>query len=82
MSVPDQYFEITRPKEIEVTGRDLDGNEVSFEADELLARLVQHELDHLDGVLFIDRVGEATRTRLAGALNRLKRKTEDNLNGH
>lgn len=54
LSVPGQYFEITRPKQIEVSGRDLDGNEVSFEADELLARLVQHELDHLDGVLLLD----------------------------
>jgi len=54
LSVPGQYFEITRPKTIEVSGRDLDGNEVSFEADELLARLVQHELDHLDGVLLLD----------------------------
>lgn len=58
LSVPGQYFEITRPKVIEVTGRDLDGNEVSFEADELLARLVQHELDHLDGVLLIDHLDE------------------------
>ena len=54
LSVPGQYFEIVRPKQIEVSGRDLDGNEVSFEADELLARLVQHELDHLDGVLLLD----------------------------
>lgn len=58
LSVPGQYFEITRPKEIEVTGRDLDGNEVSFEADELLARLVQHELDHLDGVLLLDHLDD------------------------
>jgi len=54
LSVPGRYFEITRPKQIEITGRDLDGNEVSFEADELLARLMQHELDHLDGVLLLD----------------------------
>ncbi len=37
-------------------GLDLDGNEVSIEADELLARLFQHELDHLDGVLLLDRL--------------------------
>ncbi|MEZ5323030.1 MAG: peptide deformylase [Microthrixaceae bacterium] len=54
LSVPGQYFEIMRPKRIEVTGRDLDGNEVSFEADDLLARLIQHELDHLNGVLLLD----------------------------
>lgn len=58
LSVPGQYFEITRPKQIEVSGRDLDGNEVSFEADELLARLIQHELDHLDGVLLLDHLDD------------------------
>ena len=42
-----------RPKEVHLTGFDLDGNEVSLEADELLARLFQHELDHLDGVLLL-----------------------------
>lgn len=58
LSVPGQYFEITRPKQIEVSGIDLDGNEVAFEADELLARLVQHELDHLDGVLLLDHLDD------------------------
>ncbi|MFN8053233.1 MAG: peptide deformylase [Acidimicrobiales bacterium] len=58
LSVPGQYFEITRPKQIEVSGRDIDGNEVSFEADELLARLIQHELDHLDGVLLLDHLDD------------------------
>lgn len=58
LSVPGRYFEICRPKQIEVTGLDLDGNEVSFEADELLSRLIQHELDHLDGVLLLDHLDE------------------------
>jgi peptide deformylase len=58
LSIPGHYFEITRPKEIEVRGLDLDGNEVSFEADELLARLIQHELDHLDGVLMLEHLDE------------------------
>ena len=56
LSVPGQSFEICRPKQIEVSGIDLDGNQVVFEADELLARLVQHELDHLNGVLLLDLV--------------------------
>ena len=55
-----------RPKEIHLTGYDLDGNEVSVEADELVARLFQHELDHLDGVLLQrlddDQRKEALRT--------------------
>lgn len=56
LSIPGMHVEITRPKEIEMVGRDLDGNEISIEADELLARVLQHELDHLDGVLMIDRL--------------------------
>jgi peptide deformylase len=54
LSVPGLHWEIVRPKEVHLTGYDLDGNEVSFEADELLARLFQHELDHLDGKLLLD----------------------------
>ncbi len=54
LSVPGLHWEIVRPKIIHVTGYDLDGNEVSLEADELLSRLIQHELDHLDGVLLLD----------------------------
>jgi peptide deformylase len=56
LSVPGLWWEIVRPKEIHLTGYDLDGTEVSIEADELLARLFQHELDHLDGVLLLDRL--------------------------
>ena len=51
LSLPGLSFELIRPKQVHLVGRDLDGNEVSIEADELLARLFQHELDHLDGVL-------------------------------
>ena len=54
LSGPGLSFEIIRPKEVHLVGRDLNGNEVSIEADELLARLFQHELDHLDGVLLLD----------------------------
>lgn len=56
LSVPGLYFEITRPREVHLTGVDLDGNPVSIEADELLARLFQHELDHLEGVLLLERL--------------------------
>ena len=54
LSVAGLSWEIVRPKEIHLTGYDLDGNEISIEADELMARLYQHELDHLDGKLLID----------------------------
>ncbi len=61
LSVPGLSWEIVRPKEIHITGYDLHGNEVSLEADELLSRLFQHELDHLDGILLIDRLDDDTR---------------------
>lgn len=54
LSIPGLTWEILRPKEVHLVGVDLDGNEVSIEADELPARLFQHELDHLDGVLLLD----------------------------
>lgn len=68
LSVPGLSWEIVRPKEIHLTGYDLDGNEVSFEADELLARLFQHELDHLDGVLLLEHLDEEQRKAAKKAL--------------
>jgi peptide deformylase len=56
LSIPGLYVEIVRPKQVLLHGWDLDGNEVEFEADELWARLIQHELDHLHGVLMFDRM--------------------------
>jgi peptide deformylase len=54
LSVPGLYFPIIRPKQIHLTGYDLDGNEISLEADDVVARLFQHELDHLDGRLLLE----------------------------
>ncbi|HVE93604.1 MAG TPA: peptide deformylase [Acidimicrobiales bacterium] len=61
LSVPGLYFPIVRPKEVHLTGWDLDGREVSIEADELQARLFQHELDHLDGTLLLEHLDADTR---------------------
>lgn len=61
LSVPGLSWEITRPNHVHVVGRDLDGNEVSFEASELAGRLFQHELDHLNGVLLVERLDEEHR---------------------
>lgn len=61
LSVPGLHFDIVRPKEVGVRGLDLEGNDVELEADELLARLIQHELDHLDGVLLLDLLDEEER---------------------
>jgi peptide deformylase len=68
LSVPGLHWEIVRPKEVHLTGLDLDGNEVSIEADELLARLFQHELDHLDGRLLVDLLDEEQRKEAKRAM--------------
>ncbi len=68
LSVPGLSWEIVRPKEVHLIGRDLDGNEVSFEADELLARLFQHEVDHLDGMLLLERLDDDQRRQAKRAL--------------
>lgn len=56
LSIPGLSFDLVRPKQVHLKGFDLDGNELSIEADELLSRCFQHELDHLDGVLYIERL--------------------------
>ncbi len=61
LSVPELSWEIIRPREIHIKGYDIDGNEVSIEADDLLARLFLHELDHLDGVLLLDHLDDDQR---------------------
>jgi peptide deformylase len=71
LSVPGLHWDIVRPNEVHLTGYDLDGNEVSIEADELLGRLFQHEIDHLDGVLLIDRLEDDRRKDALKTLNEL-----------
>jgi len=56
LSVPGLHWNIVRPKEVHLTGFDLEGNEISIEADEYLARVFQHEMDHLDGILLLERL--------------------------
>jgi peptide deformylase len=61
LSIPGLSWPIVRPNEIHLTGLDLDGNEISIEADEYEARVYQHEVDHLDGVLLVERLDEDQR---------------------
>lgn len=58
LSVPGLSWNIVRPKQVLVRGVDLDGNEIEIEADELEARLFQHELDHLNGVLLVEHLDD------------------------
>lgn len=68
LSVPGLSWPITRPKQVHLVGYDLDGNEISVEADELEARCFQHELDHLDGILLLERLDEDTRKEALKAI--------------
>jgi peptide deformylase len=61
LSVPDLHWPIVRASHVHMVGLDLEGNEVSVEGDELLGRVLQHELDHLDGVLLIERLDKDQR---------------------
>jgi peptide deformylase len=74
LSVPGLYFPITRPKDVHVTGFDLDGRELAIEGTELLGRLLQHEMDHLNGTLLLshldpDQRKEALKVLRTRALN-------------
>jgi peptide deformylase len=73
LSVPGLYWPIVRAKTIHLTGLDLDGNELDIEADELLARMFQHEVDHLDGILLLQRL---TKEQRKGAMRELRRRQE------
>ena len=77
--MPDLNWEIMRPKEILISGYDLDGNEVEIEADELLARLFQHELDHLDGILLLEHLDDDQRKEAKKALRQLVTASPDEL---
>jgi peptide deformylase len=63
LSIPGFHFEIVRPKLVTITGIDLDGDDVTIQGDELLGRVFLHELDHLDGLLMLDRLDPDERKR-------------------
>lgn len=64
LSVPNQYAEVSRPARVTMRYHDLDGVQRLVEADGLLAACLQHELDHLDGVLFVDHLSALKRNML------------------
>ncbi len=69
LSFPELYGPVTRPKLISVQGYNLRGEEVRLNLKGMLARVVQHEYDHLDGVLFIDRMTPTARAKTQPVLN-------------
>lgn len=73
LSFPEISGDIPRAVELKATVTLLDGKTLSFEASGLLARALQHEVDHLNGVLFTDRMNAAAKASLAGRLKRMVR---------
>jgi peptide deformylase len=64
LSIPEYYEEVERPSEVKIRYVDLEGNACELEASGLLATCVQHEIDHLNGVLFIDHISKLKRDRI------------------
>jgi peptide deformylase len=77
LSIPGLYVEMVRPKTVLMRGIDLDGNVVEREADELEARMYQHELDHLHGVLMFDRMEADQRKEAIAEFRRIQREEAD-----
>lgn len=72
LSIPDQRADVIRPKKITIEFQNTDLVTQTIEADDLLARVMQHEYDHLQGILFTDLVDEETKKRLKKQLNKIK----------
>lgn len=75
LSVPEITSEIRRAARVTVRALNLEAKEIEFEATGLLARVAQHEVDHLNGILFIDRLDAATRASLSGKLKKMQKET-------
>jgi peptide deformylase len=73
LSIPGHYAEIERPKIIRVKYLDYDGKQQEIEADGLLATCLQHEIDHLDGVLFIDYLSTLKRNMIIKKMKKSKK---------
>lgn len=71
LSIPGIHGDVVRPPVVQARATDLDGNTLEFEAEGLLARALQHEVDHLDGILFIDRLDATERKRVAEELHQM-----------
>jgi peptide deformylase len=72
LSIPGVNGEVTRPESVEITWTDLDGKQHTETFSDLMARIIQHEFDHLEGVLFIERLTPADRIRVRAELQALE----------
>ncbi len=75
LSFPEITGGIERAKSVIARARTLDGSEIEIEASGLLGRAIQHEVDHLNGILFIDRMNSATKAALSSRLKRMQKET-------
>ncbi|PZO79688.1 MAG: peptide deformylase [Mesorhizobium amorphae] len=71
LSIPDYYAEVERPASLRVRFQDLDGEPHEIEADGILATCLQHEIDHLDGTLFIDHISKLKRDMVVRRFRKL-----------
>ena len=76
LSIPDLTEKVIRPQRILVEAQDLEGRSLRFEAEDWLARAICHEVDHLDGVLFPDRLRGLRKEKARRALKRLRQESE------
>lgn len=76
LSMPDLYGDVPRYTNVEITALDVNGQPFKLNAEGFMARVLQHEIDHLDGKLFIDHMPPLKRTLLRGPLRRLKKEGE------
>jgi peptide deformylase len=76
LSFPEIFAEITRPELVDVKALNQKGKSIEFRCGGLLARVVQHETDHLNGILFIDRMSRKTKEELRPELDELQAKTK------
>ena len=73
LSVPGIREVVKRPEWLQLRYQDLKGKQHDTRADGIMARVVQHEIDHLDGILFVDRISTSRRALIAGKLKKLSR---------
>jgi peptide deformylase len=76
LSFPDITAEIERATNVELDAETLEGEKIHLEASGLLSRALQHEVDHLNGILFIDRMSSAAKASVASKLKRLQKDTQ------
>jgi peptide deformylase len=76
LSFPEITGDIRRAATVDLRAETLEGETIEIEASGLLARAIQHEVDHLDGILFIDRMSAATKVALRSRLKRLQKENQ------